>query len=298
MRADASLRPPKPPRGLILSTGEDVPRGQSLRARMLVVEVAPNEVGWTLLTRCQADAAAGVYSQALAGYLRWLAGRYRSAQRGLRERVRQLRDLAAAGGQHKRTPVISAELYAGLESFADYAADVAAISEGRRFKLLAGWWKVLVEAAAAQDAIQSGGDPVLRFAELLTAAVASGRAHVAGLTGDPPHQRAGWGWRQSGGGWEPRGDRVGWVEGPDLYLEPEAAYGVAQRMAHDGNEPLAVGSKTLHKRLHEQGLLRTVDAQRRHLTVRKGVEGRIRQVLHVRAALLGGNILVEPPAPE
>src|SRR6185436_13476176 len=35
MRADATLRPPKPPRGIILSTGEDVPRGQSLRARLL-----------------------------------------------------------------------------------------------------------------------------------------------------------------------------------------------------------------------------------------------------------------------
>src|SRR5262249_44034411 len=32
MRADGTLRPAKPPRGLILSTGEDVPRGQSLRA--------------------------------------------------------------------------------------------------------------------------------------------------------------------------------------------------------------------------------------------------------------------------
>ena len=33
MNRDGSLRPVKPPRGLILSTGEDVPRGQSLRAR-------------------------------------------------------------------------------------------------------------------------------------------------------------------------------------------------------------------------------------------------------------------------
>ena len=39
MRADGSLRPPKPPRGLILSTGEDIPRGQSLRSRLVVLEV-------------------------------------------------------------------------------------------------------------------------------------------------------------------------------------------------------------------------------------------------------------------
>src|SRR5262249_57001791 len=41
MRADTTLRPDKPPRGLALSTGEDVPRGQSLRARLLVLDVSP-----------------------------------------------------------------------------------------------------------------------------------------------------------------------------------------------------------------------------------------------------------------
>ncbi|HZA24274.1 MAG TPA: DUF927 domain-containing protein, partial [Dehalococcoidia bacterium] len=41
MRSDSSLRVPKPPRSLILSTGEDVPKGQSLRARLIVVDVPP-----------------------------------------------------------------------------------------------------------------------------------------------------------------------------------------------------------------------------------------------------------------
>jgi integrase len=45
MRADATLRPPKPPRGLLLSTGEDTPRGQSLRARLLVQEISPGDFG-------------------------------------------------------------------------------------------------------------------------------------------------------------------------------------------------------------------------------------------------------------
>src|SRR5439155_23830899 len=36
----AKLREPKPPRALILSTGEDVPRGQSIRARLLILELS------------------------------------------------------------------------------------------------------------------------------------------------------------------------------------------------------------------------------------------------------------------
>ena len=42
MRPDTTLRPEKPPRSLTLSTGEDVRRGQSLRARMLILELAPS----------------------------------------------------------------------------------------------------------------------------------------------------------------------------------------------------------------------------------------------------------------
>ena len=41
MRADTTLRPPKPPRCLILSSGEEVPRGQSLRARTVITELVP-----------------------------------------------------------------------------------------------------------------------------------------------------------------------------------------------------------------------------------------------------------------
>jgi hypothetical protein len=60
LRPDGTMRPPKPPRGLILSTDEDNPRGQSLQARLLVVEVSPSDMKWEYLTTCQAAAAQGV----------------------------------------------------------------------------------------------------------------------------------------------------------------------------------------------------------------------------------------------
>src|SRR5205807_451402 len=55
------LREPKPPRALILSTGEDVPRGQSVRARLLILELSKNCVGAGDLTGRQKDAIAGLY---------------------------------------------------------------------------------------------------------------------------------------------------------------------------------------------------------------------------------------------
>ena len=73
LSGDGSHRPVRAPRGLTISTGEDVPRGASLRARVLVLELGPGEVNWDRLTECQRDAAAGVYAQCLAGYVSYLA---------------------------------------------------------------------------------------------------------------------------------------------------------------------------------------------------------------------------------
>src|SRR5690606_36834936 len=50
MRADGSMRPARPPRGLALVTGEFLPSGHSLRARMLVVEIQPKDVDVSTLT--------------------------------------------------------------------------------------------------------------------------------------------------------------------------------------------------------------------------------------------------------
>src|SRR5262249_11974368 len=88
MRPDGSLRPTKMPRDLTISTGEEVPRGQSLRARLVILEVARGDIDRVRLTACQRDAAAGLYAMAMAGYLHWVAPRYEQ----IKERLRQERD--------------------------------------------------------------------------------------------------------------------------------------------------------------------------------------------------------------
>ena len=75
LKSDDSLRPAHPPRALILATGEEKPSGESLIARMLLVEVAPGDIGPQRLSACQRDAAGGLYAQAMAGYIQWLAPR-------------------------------------------------------------------------------------------------------------------------------------------------------------------------------------------------------------------------------
>jgi hypothetical protein len=299
MRPDTTLRPEKPPRALILSTGEDTPRGQSLRARMLVLELSPGALDWEKLTRCQEAAADGLYALAMSGYLRWLAERYEGLQERLKEERAELRALASTSAQHRRTPGITADLALGLRYFLNFARESQAISTQEAGKLWEKGWRALGAVASAQLQHQVADEPTRRFRELLGAAVASGQAHVADPKGDEPkgsdpRAPTAWGWREVTVGtgeherdeWRPQGNLVGWVEEDSLYLEPESAYAAAQRQGRDSGDQLTITGRTLRKRLGERGLLLSVDEARGTLTVRKVVGGRRREVLHLPSNFL------------
>ena len=237
MRPDTTLRPEKPPRALIVSTGEDVPRGQSLRARMMVLELSPGALDWETLTGCQNAAASGLYARAMSGYLRWLATRYEGLRERLKEEHADLRKFAGASGQHRRTPGIVADLALGLRHFLVFAHESGAVDAGTARDLWTGGWKALGEAASGQSQHQAAGEPTRRFRELLSAAISSGRAHVANPGGGSPEVPVAWGWREATVGtgdfereeWRPQGERIGWLEDEDLYLEPDAALAAVHR---------------------------------------------------------------------
>jgi hypothetical protein len=300
LRADGSPRPAKPPRGTILSTGEDVPKGHSIRARMLTLEVGPNDVSTERLTDCQRDAAAGHYAGSMASYLRWLAGRYELARGELKAEAARLRpEFAAALGAegHRRTPSLVAELQAGFALFLRFATEAGAVDDVEAADLRARCRAALLGVADDQADQQGASDPCDRYLALLGSTLSSGRAHLVAADGSVPdqdHQACGWRRRDQGGGpstdWEPQGRCIGWVEGGDVYLNPEAAFAEVQRMAGDQGDPITVFPATLTKRLNERGLLARVDGTRKKLQVRKTLGGSRRSVLHLRAAnVLGGD---------
>ena len=308
MRPDTTLRPEKPPRALIISTGEDVPRGQSLRARMMVLELSPGDLAWERLTGCQSAAGAGLYALAMSGYIRWLATRYEGIRESLKEEHADLRRAAGTSGHHRRTPGIVADLALGLRYFLLFANESGAIDSEKARELWARSWRALGEAASGQSQHQKAGEPTRRFRELLSAALASGRAHVANPEGGEPEVPEAWGWRQAtvGSGdfereeWRPQGERVGWLEEEDLYLEPDAVLAAIQKQGRDSGEPLVVTGRTLRRRLHEGGLLLSTGKEREGretLTVRHTLEGSRKSVLHMASDFLSIHS-AEPAQPD
>jgi hypothetical protein len=281
--ADGTVRSDRPPRCLVLSTGEDRPRGESCAARRLDVRVQKGGIVIPGLTPYQEKARAGVYARAMAGYLQWLAGRLDKVRARLREENQRLRDLAASDG-HPRTPGIVAELACGWKFFLDFAEEAGAVTAEEREGVWAKAWTGLLAVARRHEDEIADQEPARRFLRLLASAVSSGRAHVAGPRGEAPKPPLAWGWQSAGPDWRPAGKCVGWVERRDLYLDPESAYAAAQQLAEEQGEPLPVTQRQLHKRLDEQGFLASKEQGK--LTNRRKVLGKERPVLHLRSAAL------------
>ncbi len=296
LTSDAQLRQSKPPRGLILSTGEDVPRGHSVRARALIVEMPPSGMDWTRLTVCQRAASNGVYAAALTAFVRWIATHRTQILAERNTHIASLRSKTQSHTTHKRTPSIIAELAWAAALFDQFVTEIGVLAKPGTAAggLLDRCWAALLEAAQLQSDHHTAADPVRRFQELLTSAVTSGRAHVASTDGGAPDNASAWGWRERITGnhrfeqleWQPQGDRIGWVDGDDLLLNADAAYRAAQQMtAGDG---LPVQPRTLWKRMHERGLLRQTDLP--HLKIQKTVEGTRRRVLSLETAYLAPEV--------
>jgi hypothetical protein len=294
LRADLTLRPEKPPRALIVSTGEDNPSGQSLRARMLICELGKGQVDFGVLTECQRDAAEGEYAASMAGYVEFLSLRYEEIRAGLKAERDELRDLARSRGQHRRTTNIVADLALGLRYFLRYAIDAGAFSREEAKELWSRGWAALCKVGEEQAEHQAASEPTERFSELLRAAISGGQAHVADPTNadNMPDDARGWGWWYETAGddeaWRPKGVRIGWIRDDGLYLQPDTALKLARDMGRDSSDPITLTKTTLGKRLRDKGLLLSTGAGegRESITVRRKFEGRQDAYLHVPVAYL------------
>ena len=282
-RMNGHLVASRPPRALIMATGEEVPRGHSLRARLLILQVHPGNVDQGVLTESQRAGHQGLFAAAMGAYLVWMAARHNQLQECLRTRVLEIR-----GGVHKQSDPIHArlattlaELQSGFEIWLRFAVEVGAITDAERNRMQERSEKALDHVARLQAPYHRGSDPAFRFILLLQTALATGAGHAADRRGCAPDSPERWGWRKlKGQAWVPQATRFGWVVGNDLFLEPDASYEVAQNIA--GTERLPVSSQTLRHRLREHGLLASVDAGRQMLLIRRTLEGMARQVLHLR----------------
>jgi hypothetical protein len=301
-KIDGGTRGERWPRGSILSTGEDLARGESVRARVLILEISKGDVHLPELTTPQRQAAEGLYARTMAGYLQWLAPRYSTMQKVLQERVAARRQRllealnAQESGTYARTPGILAELYWGWECFLHFAVDAQALSTEKRDELLERVWNALLAIASTQHEHIAQSEVTRTFLELIVQALASGRCHLDAVEGGEPDDSLRYGWVDqlfaSKDGTQrkavPQGLSIGWIDNNDnnndIYLIPAAAYAECQRFAQQKGESIPVSQDTLWKRLREKNLLASREAGKN--VTRRTIQGARQFVIHLDARKL------------
>ncbi|WP_344289457.1 hypothetical protein [Streptomyces synnematoformans] len=299
LRPDGTRRPERPPKAQVAATGEDVPPGESLRARLTVATVDADAIDPGRLTEAQQLAASGAYELAMAGYVRHLAVQL-DADGGypdrLREQIAELRaELAKVGGTHARVPEAMAGLLTGFRQFLTFAVTTGAFSDEQAGAQLDKVKAALMKVAADQATYGKGMAVAEIYLRALAASLAGGGAHLADQeTGREPDEAEKWGWEPTLGAYgttyRAKGKCIGWLAATgDIYLHPDVAYEVARDHAGRAAEPLATTKVTIHKRLREGSHLASTSEDGRPTVVRR-ITGRSKRVLHVRTERITGEV--------
>ena len=279
MYSDGRLKEAFYPRGLTISSGEDIPQGHSLRARIMFLEIKKGDVNKDKLTTCQQHAREGTYAQAMAGYLKWLAPKIPNLKKELRKLKDDLRNKAGENLSHSRTPDQVASLYLGMKMFLDFVLECGVISKKEHSKASTGTWNTLCFIAANQADHQASADPVSRFIELLASALATGKAHLKTLENHKPDNADLYGWS----GDNAQGGHIGWMDSQFIYLEKESTLHCVQKFCKEQGESIPMSGPTLWKRMAELGLLER-DPNRKDVRIRigQGQEKRQKRVVKIR----------------
>ena len=288
MTSKAELRNAFHPRGIVLATGEDIPNGHSLQARLVIINVARGAIDTAVLSGLQKLARDGVLVKVMAGFVQWLA------MEAKRNALLEFLDVAleidreniGASG-HARTQDNLANLLMGLRVFLDFADDAGEISP----QVTESFMDAATDAARTltdlQAAIDREASDAQRFVELMRAAISSGKAHLEHCRGGQPEDPRALGWRDvdmgmSGRRTEAMGTRIGWVEGDALYIDPSAALGVIKALSSNLDNHLGSSERAIAKSLREAGLLSRCDKGRN--TAKVSVLGARRSVYVFRMA--------------
>ncbi|SEJ06453.1 protein of unknown function [Deinococcus reticulitermitis] len=288
----AALRVAQEPRGLLIITAEDLPKGHSALARALVLRLTTSltqgEASATL-SQAQLQASEGTYAGVTAAFVQWLIPRLAELQSGKAAFVREHRSLFPAA--HARTVTMAAELYWTWDVFERFAMEVAGLSPQMASTYRQRVLRTLRTVTTQQALHQEHADPTQRALMLLNAGLTTRAFHLEDASGEMPDHPEHFGWQRrmtsgSTNDYHPQGKCVGWLTATEVYLHPVQAYVELQRLADAEGEPFTTSRETLWRHFQEAGLLRAHD-DKRH-TVKRAVRNTRARVLVLSRTVLEG----------
>ena len=234
LKSDLTERPAFYPRGIIISTGEQHPPGQSLLARTLVIELNRAGIDIGLLTQAQQQSHR--LAHAMAGYIAWLRAQMDKMPELLRETFRGARAKATAGKEHLRIPEAAAHLWLGFHCAMTYGRDIGAIGQNEADELSTESWEAFIQIGKDQAAIVEEEQPTRRFLGVLYTILTQGRAVLSPKGINAPEAK-------------PGVDFLGWNDNEFFYLLPEATFLAVVRFCRDTGEHFPIRQERLKRDL-------------------------------------------------
>ncbi|KYF70805.1 hypothetical protein BE15_30305 [Sorangium cellulosum] len=266
LQSDCSARPDRPPRALVLSTGEDVPSGESIQARLVTVRMKPGDVDLAKLTELQKNRRRLPHT--MLGYLMWLKAQMPGLHARMETRFIELRTELHQEGQHLRAPAAIAHLLLGIEYFCGFAKDVGVLDDEEAATLVQRARASLLANAAEQSRAAVDANPVHRFIDVLRTLLLQGKVKTVDVAFALDTAEA---------------HGIGWHDKDYLYLVPDAAYSAVVEALRARGQAMPIGARMLWSRLVDEGF---VDGEPEGRSTRKkhvgGVKGNRERVLWLR----------------
>lgn len=281
----SSLQVTMYPRGSILSTGEDVPEGHSVRARMMISEITPGDIKPTQLSSWQKKRE--LYQGTTFHLIKYIAANDLYESEVIKALSDKYRDECLGIG-HTRTPSMMGKMVAVIDVFLEFAATMKVISEAERTKLLKEAKSTIFKIGGEQQQYLEDADPVDIFLQSIRNVLSVGTGHIRSISGGVPKQAEILGWTvehpdSDMPSYKARGATIGWVKWDEgiIFIDTGSGYNIIKKNA--GAE-MSLTKNTLIKRIKDSGELRRTDENRQRNTVRITADGHPRTVIALSAA--------------
>jgi len=235
MRSDTSMRISYIPRGLLITSGEQLPAGHSQTSRIVTVEIEKEDVFRDLLTQAQKNGR--LYSTAMAHYIAWLSANWDKYKGELPGQWEQWREDVYQESQHPRLPSDIASLYAGLYMASQFALERAVISDKEADAMRKTGWEIFIDMVSEQSGRIEEERPGERFMVALQAMIDQGKAVLWDKDDDAPRAVV------------PGTVTIGWMDGEKMLLNPPAAYGAVHQYCQQSGEPFTFKQMAVWKDL-------------------------------------------------
>jgi hypothetical protein len=285
-RADLTSQLTYIPRGLLVSSGEEMPAvGVSRSARTLPIPISKEDFihegknDYYMLTKAQEDRKA--YPVAMAHYIKWIQANWSAAGGKFREYIRKYRLEAPKNTDtHLRLIDAVAMMQAGHRVLLDFAVDVGALKDSTAIDMVEDGWDILKSLLDYQSTRISSERPGERFIEVLKSVLASGKA-ILRLSNDAGE----WYPKESG----PGQIIAGWDDLTEtVYLNPAEAYSCVFSHCERMHEYFGNSRDATWQDLKALGFLSRVDEYSNKVTYPKRFSGILQRVLFVKREVLFG----------